>query len=49
MIEVFKITHNIYDAAISPGLSFHAKANYHVLLRQNGSNTSVILEAVTIN
>jgi len=24
MIEVFKITHNIYDEAVSPDLSFYA-------------------------
>jgi len=26
MIEVFKITHNIYDEAVSPDLSFYARA-----------------------
>jgi len=27
MIEVFKITHNIYDEAVSPDLSFYARAS----------------------
>jgi len=27
MIEVFKITHNIYDEAVSPDLSFHSRAS----------------------
>jgi len=27
MIEVFKITHNIYDEAVSPNLSYYARAS----------------------
>ena len=27
MIEVFKITHNIYDTTVSPDLSFNKRAN----------------------